>query len=85
MRSCSSLESRTEEVGPKNLYHTNVPEVFDEEVEAENEIAEMGSVEESENFETLKEHTYERLQLRYPFDQDVQQKMRNSIVPNLKI
>ena len=36
----------------KNLYHTNVSEVCDEEVEAVNEIAEMGSVltvEEGEN------------------------------------
>ena len=40
----------------KNLYHKNLSKVFDEEVEAENDIGEMGSVEESEDFETLKEH-----------------------------
>ena len=51
-------------------------EVFVEEVEAENEIGVMGSVEESEDFETLKEHATERFQLRYPFDQDVQRKLR---------
>ena len=38
----------------KNQYHKNVSEVFDEEVEAENEIGEIRSVEESEDFETLK-------------------------------
>ena len=36
----------------------------------------MGSVEESEDFETLKEHATEMLHLRYRFDQDVQQKLR---------
>ena len=51
-------------------------EVFVEEVEAENEIGEMGSEEESEDFETLKEHATERFHLRYPFDQDVQRKLR---------
>ena len=51
-------------------------EVFVEEVEAENEIGEMGSEEESEDFETLKEHATERFQLRCPFDQDVQRKLR---------
>ena len=44
------------------------------EVETENEIGEMGSVEESEGFETLQEHATERLQLRHPFDQDVTNK-----------
>ena len=60
----------------KNLYHKNLSKVFDEEVEAENDIGEMGSVEESEDFETLKEHATEMLHLRYRFDQDVQQKLR---------
>ena len=75
MRPYSSLESRTEEVSPKNLYHKNVSEVFVEEVEAENEIGVMGSVEESEDFETLKEPALERFQLRHPFDQDVRPKL----------
>ena len=58
----------------KNLLIKDFRHVLMVEVETENEIGEMGSVEESEGFETLKEHATERLQLRHPFDQDVTNK-----------
>ena len=67
----------------KILYQKNVSKVFDEEVEAENEIREIGSVEESKDFETLKDHAItERLQL---WHQCPTKKCGNLIVHNLKI
>ena len=61
-------------------------EVFVEEVEAENEIGEMGSEEESEDFETLKEHATERFQLLgIHLTKMSNENCGNLIVHNLKI